>query len=264
MKIRNVETGTFPSVFHANGMSKKVGSRNYGSWPKIHDDALRIDDKRKLRNDLTIVTWKGGKYANKVLPLDASLKRFGVEVVVLPFDSTGNFWFDSKSKQSETLYAIESKVINTKYMMALDASDVVFIKHPNDVLDDFVLKFPGASSLWCTEANDWPHMNLPKYKHHPTLDKLVVETSQRDRELAVTHGSRFAHVNAGCVVGVTEQLHEFFGECTITYGDMPTCDQAITKIVQHQHRDKHLADYQCDVFQCLYDVSLTCLEFIDE
>ena len=277
---KNTETNTFPSVIHANGISKiptkwnlKAVRRNdevtnnYNTWEVILDklNNLKVEPK-PLRDDLTLVTWKGGKYKNVNTMLELCCKKFGVEIMVLPWpDHISDFWEGSKSKVYLTLDAIKNNKINTKYMMALDASDVVFLKHPNEVLEDYIKMFGDEyDSVWCTEANNWPHKDLPKWVSNEILDDYITKVSNNDNEMKKQHGSRFAYINAGCAIGRTESFEEFFQTSYDLFMNVRTNDQAMSRISQFIHRERHIGDYNCKIFQCLYDVNLNTLNISDK
>jgi len=262
VEVYNKETKSSPIVIHANGKSKVAGKPFADSWPEIIKQFRESNpEKKPLRDDLTIVTWKGGKYNNIVTDLEESCRRFGVEVVVLPWPSHINdFWEASKAKAYETLEAIKSGLIKTKYVMAMDCGDVLFLRHPNEVLESYLQNYPNFKSVWCTEANDWPRFDLPKYVHYPVLDELISKISAKDRESIKVHGSRFAFINAGCVVGETQSLVSFYETGLRICGHLRTNDQAMARISQYLDPENHGQDAQCKIFQCLYDVGLETLE----
>lgn len=274
--IKNLETNSTPSVIHGNGMSKyphKCGNnakkrgetniRSYDVWTKMLEIHENIKPKKKkLREDLTIVTWKGGKYRNVDTILEKSCRKWGVKLLVLDWpDHIPQFWEASKAKVYNTLNEIDSGKIGTKYMMAMDASDVLFLKHPNDIFEEYLEKFPGKKSIWCTEANDWPRFDLKKYVHSEVLDKFLTKVSNKDKERAREHGSRFAFINVGCVIGETKELRTFYETSYNMFKDVETNDQAMGRISQYILGDEnHIGDYNCEIFQCLYDVNLDTIE----
>ncbi len=268
VRVTNRETGTTPTVIHANGMAKKAGKPFADSWPEIMRQFRASSPEQKpLRDDLTIVTWKGGKYTNTVTVLEESCEKFGVPIKLLPWPShITAFWEASKAKAYETLKALKSGEINTKYVMAMDAGDVVFLKHPNDILEEHIKKFSSHKSSWCTEDNNWPRFDLPKYVHHPVLDDYVHKLTARDLKMAEDHGTRYRHMNVGCVIGESEHMIEFYETGMRICGDLPTNDQLMGRIAQYEHPDKHAMDCGCEIFQCLYNVGLETLtvETVDE
>lgn len=274
--IKNNETNTSPSIIHGNGMSKHPDKSannartrgekkldSYNVWEKIlkiHDE-MNVD-KKMLREDLTIVTWKGGKYRNIDTVLEKSCRKWGTDLLILDWpDHIPEFWEASKAKVYNTLNEINSGKIRTKYMMAMDASDVIFLKHPNDIFEEYLQKFPGKRSVWCTETNDWPRFELKKYVHHDVLDDFLIRVSNKDKERAKEHGSRFAFINVGCVIGETNELRTFYETSYNLFKNVETNDQAMGRISQYILGDeKHIGDYNCEIFQCLYDVNLETIE----
>lgn len=275
INIYNKETNSRPSVLHANGMSKSRqkcanlararGEKDlelYDVWGKILQMYENfIPEKKPLREDLTIVTWKGGKYRNVDTILEKSCRKFGVDLLILDWpDHIPAFWEASKAKVYNTLNDINTGKIKTKYMMAMDASDVLFLKHPNEIFEDYLDRFRGKKSAWCTEANDWPRFDLKKYVHNDILDEYLIKVSNRDKERAKIHGSRFSFINVGCVIGETKELKEFYETSYNIFKDIETNDQAMGRIAQYILGDEnHIGDYNCEIFQCLYDVNLDTL-----
>jgi len=262
VKVFNKETKTNPVIIHANGKSKVHGKINADSWPVLLNSFRESSPKQNtLRDDLTIVTWKGGKYNNTITTLEESCNKFGVNLTILPWPSHINdFWEASKAKAYETLNAIKTGKIKTKYIMAMDAGDVIFLRHPNEVLDLYLTIYPQFKSVWCTEANDWPKLDLPKYVHYPELDELLIKVSNKDKESIKNHGSRFAFLNSGCVIGETQSLVSFYETGMSICGKLRTADQAMARIAQFLNPDTHGQDALCNIFQCLYDVSLETLD----
>lgn len=262
VSVYNKETKTKPLVIHANGRSKIPGKPFADSWPEILRQYNETNPaKMPLREDLTIVTWKGGKYLDTVTDLEMSCQKFGVDLLILPWPTHINsFWEASKAKAYETLNAIRDGRIKTKYLMAMDAGDVIFLRHPNEVLDSFLKIYSEYKSVWCTEANDWPRFDLPKYVHHPVLDDLLLKASTKDREEMKVHGSRFAFINAGCVTGETSELANFYETGLKICGRIATNDQAMARISQYLDPVNHGKDSTCKLYQCLYDAGLETLE----
>jgi len=262
VNILNKETNTNPVIVHANGRSKIPGKPFADSWPEIIKQYKNSNPEKKLlRDDLTIVTWKGGKYTEILTDLEMSCQKFGVELLILPWPTHINsFWEASKAKAYETLNAIKDGRIKTKYLMAMDAGDVIFLRHPNDILDLFLKTYPEYKSVWCTEANDWPRFDLPKYVHHPILDNLLTKISKKDKEEIENHKSRFAFINAGCVIGETSSMINFYETGLNICGKIATNDQAMARIAQYLDPKNHGKDDTCKIFQCLYDAGLETIQ----
>lgn len=261
--LRNIETNTFPVIVHANGMAKNPGSKNYGSWPAILEAHNETDfEKNNLRDDLTVVTWKGDRYAKIDTALEKSAACHGFKLKFVPWsDHIKDFWKASiVSKIENTLKAIKSKEINTKYIMLMDASDVIFLEHPNDILEKSLNLFSEYETVWCGEANNWPNFNLPKYCHYPVLDEFLTKISKRDNDNSKIYNSRFVYLNAGCAIGKTESLIEFYETGLKICNNFRTADQAVSRVSQYVLQNKHAIDCKCELFQCLYDVGLESLE----
>lgn len=262
--VRNIETNTTPSVIHANGTSKKEGTPCYGTWPAILESLRSASagfDKSPLRDDLTLITWKGGYCANQRTALEMSCEHFGVGLTILPWPSdVPDPWDALRAKHYKTLEAIESGRIRTTFMMALDAADVVLLKHPNRIFEDALREYGRYKSVWSAETNDWPNRHLPRYASHPILDDFLEKIGEADRKRMDVHGSRFAFMNTGCVIGQTESLAHFYSLGLRICSGMKTNDQAMGRIAQFLQPDEHTVDYACRIFQCLQDVGLESLD----
>ena len=256
VNLYNKETKTQPLVVHANGNSKHPGKDEV--WEKIRSFYNQSNPKKEqLCDDLTIVTWKGGRFSSVKTVLEESCDKFGVSLKILPWPDTTNFWEGTvKAKIHGTHQAIQRGEIKTKYMMTMDAGDVIFLKHPNIVLEEFLKTYNSYKSVWCTEANDWPRLDLPKYVHYPVLDDLLSRLSKRDREDMKIHGSRFAFLNAGCSTGETQHYVKFYEASMNVCNRMHTVDQAMSRISQFLDPENHSLDSQCQLYQCLYDTTL--------
>ena len=91
VNVKLKETNTNPIIIHANGKSKKtmsgqIGNEIYSStdiiegntWPDMVYSFLENQKPISLEEDLdvTIVTWKGGKYLNKETILERCLRYY--------------------------------------------------------------------------------------------------------------------------------------------------------------------------------------------
>lgn len=263
LTIKNLETGTSPCVIHGNGAAKKPSLPWYGPWLDVESVHRQYNGFKNepLRDDLTIMTWKGGKYMGKKTPVEVSCEKFGVSLVILPWlDNPPRgiipFWYESMiSKMKFTVEKFDSGDIKTKYVMLLDIGDVYLFKHPNEILDLYLKHFPQYSSVWNTEKNDWPHDRLPKYVHHPLIDQPIKDISEFDQIQKKVQNSQFVHLNAGAVIGLTPEIHKLYKYAWNTFTGVPTNDQACMKIARHRHLNEHTLDYQCKIFQTLYNVS---------
>ena len=258
MRFFNVETQTYPCVIHANGSSKKKNRPGFESWIITQNYLKNMKETNEIiRDDLTIVTWKGGKYSGVETILEYSCNKYGVPLTILPWPShISDFWEGSKAKIYETLKAIESGIIDTKYMMALDAGDVALLDHPNNILDKFLNEFKGYKAVWNAEANNWPSTTATtKYVHYPKLDEYLIKITKRDDELKQKLGSRFAYMNTGCTIGETDSYRSFYKNGLDLGMNLNVVDQALGKVSQFIEPENHAIDRECKIFQCLYGVT---------
>jgi len=257
LSIKNFETGTTPCIIHGNGASKKSTLPWYGPWDDVIKCHCNYDkfEKKLLRKDLTIVSWKGGKYANKETPLEISCRKFGIPIYIMNWYPVTNFWVETKKRLIDTAEEIRSGRINTKYIMALDCGDTYLFKHPNDIIEIFLETFGEYGTVWNAETNDWPHNKLPKYKSHIAIDEPLKEVSIYDQQQKKIQNSRFVHLNGGGVIGRCDSLLEFYDYANSTFKFVDTVDQAMGRITQYRFKNIHTLDYQCKIFQTLYNVN---------
>jgi len=265
MKILNKTTNTSPILIHANGNAHRE-SCTIWELLKRHID-LWEGVKSPLNSDLTIVTLKGGKYTvSTETILEKCCRKYGVPLMVLPWPEqrVPNFWEDSKAKQYEVIKAINEGRITTKYIMCLDCGDVVFIRHPNEILDSYLNNFPDKHSVWNGEQNDWPRFDLPKYTHHPLLDEYLVKVSKRDNQIKAEEKTPFAFLNSGVSIGLTDKLYDFYQLGMKNFATVKTNDQAMARISQYQ-MENHTIDRHCIIFQSLYNTKQSDFEvYIDD
>jgi len=250
MNLINKETNTCPSVIHANGNSKK---QDITIWDTLVSSFRNTNPiPNKLDQSLSIITLKGGRYKNDKTILEETCEKYGIALKILPWPDNNNFWEASKAKNYELLNAIDKGDITTKYIMPLDCTDVILLKHPNDILSDYLRIFPNTGSVWNGETNDWPRFNLPKYVHHPILDSYLKKVSDRDVEISRTSKSKFVFLNSGASIGLTDKLRTFYKTSLDLYARVKTNDQAMARTSQYILSEEHTIDIHCKIFQCLY------------
>ena len=267
MRFFNVETQTYPCVIHANGNSKKQDRAGFKSWITTQNYLKNMKETSEpIRDDLTVVTWKGGKYEGIETILEYSCRKYGVPIMTLPWPShITDFWEASKAKVYETLKAIESGMIHTKYMLALDAGDVALLEHPNKILERFLGEFKGYKAVWNAEANNWPNIKTTtKYVHYPDLDEYMIKITKRDDEERQKTGSRFAYMNVGATIGETDSYRSFYKNGIDACMTLRTNDTTMGRIAQFLEPENHAIDRECKIFQCLYGVTTDTLKVLDD
>tara|TARA_Y100001937_G_C7135846_1_gene339946 strand:- start:8298 stop:9089 length:792 start_codon:yes stop_codon:yes gene_type:complete len=244
------ETGTSPVVIHGNGKS----SRGLTVYHKIIEKFLTNESPTETTDtkDITIVSWKGGKYKNTETMLETFMRFYDFPIVMLDWPENTNFWEGSKSKVTKTLEAINNGLINTKYVMWFDAGDVGLLRHPHELLEKYKEYYSDYDLVFNAEKNNYP---TPE-RMAPVSDDLnsrFEEIKKLDEEK--THGSSYKYLNSGCLIGKTETLKTFLEHASTIGLDEPINDTVMCRIAQYDMEDKVCVDNLCKLFVCLYNVS---------
>lgn len=242
MKIELHETKTNPLVIHANGKSK----RGVGVYADIERKFLETTQPiTDVTQDLTIVTWKGGKYTNSEMILETCMRYYDHEIVVLPWPASSNFWEGSKCKINETLEYLKN--VDTKYFMWFDVSDVILLESPSKILDRYKELFDGKL-VFNAERNHYPKENRQN-GWSEGLKKQYKDLENYDN----TFDSTFKYMNTGCCVGETSIVIEFLERCQKWMGEQIN-DTVAGRLAQREMESSVVVDRGCELFVCLYDV----------
>ena len=242
MRVELHETKTTPLVIHANGKSKRSGDL----YKKIETTFLE-SSKSTIDpiDDLTIVTWKGGKYADTEMILEKCMSRYGQELVTLPWPNTTNFWEGSKYKINGTLEYLRG--IDTKYFMWFDVSDVILLESPSNILSRYKEHFDGKL-VFNAERNHYPKENR-QTEWSSGLKSQYKSLEQYDN----TFDSSFRYMNTGCCVGETALVIEFLENCKKWMGEKVN-DTVAGRLAQREMESQVVVDRNCELFVCLYNV----------
>lgn len=229
--------GAKPIILHFPG----VATKNYETWDYLK--ALSIKSKFTSKTeDLTVITWNSTPEKSIV---EVVLQQNNVPHIVL--GKGDNNWRNVK-KINLTLDALKS--INTKYVLATDSSDVLYLDSPDKALEKF--KIMNAKMLFNSECLFWPNCGTN-----------ITET-WRKYESGVAK-SEMQYLNSGMWIGELDFCKSFLEKCSvgvsdlIASGELPeqlwkskTCesDQVIMHRVWHEHfRDTGLTlDYHNEIF----------------
>ena len=243
------KTNNNPVVIHANGKS----SRGVTIYHKIMNEFFETQKPVTTEDtkDITIVTWKGGKYANEETILETCMRFYDFPIVILDWPPNTNFWEGSKTKVTKTLEAINDGLINTKYVMWFDAGDVMLLNHPTELLKKYKEHFSEWDLVFNAEKNNYPKPDRMESVDN-SLNKKFEEVKSFDE--SKNHGSPFKYLNSGCLIGKTETLKELL-ELASTIGlDEPINDTVMCRIAQYDMKDRVCVDHLCKLFVCLYGV----------
>jgi len=242
MRVELHETKTTPLVIHANGKSKRSGRLYESIERKFLNTTTPFTD---ITDDLTIVTWKGGKYTNTDMILETCMRYYDHKIVVLPWPNTADFWEGSKYKINGTLEYL--KGVDTKYFMWFDVSDVILLESPSQILNRYKEHFDGKL-VFNAERNHYPKEN----RQDGWSDDLKQQYKSLE-EYDNTFDSTFRYMNTGCCVGETDVVIEFLGRCQKWMGERINVTVA-GRLAQKEMESKVVVDRNCDLFVCLYDV----------
>jgi hypothetical protein len=247
IKVKIKETNSNPSILHGNGKASRLPNGVYNNLKsKFLNTQTPIQDKN---DNVTIVTWKGGKYANQETILETCMRYYDHPIVILDWPENKHFWEGSKFKVTGTLDAIKQGLVTTEYVMWFDCSDVILLESPSDILTNYQKHFEDYDLVFCAERN-----------HYPKSDRMTAVStdiiSQYDKIYEYDNKSSpstFKYLNSGCLVGKTSKLQEFLKEATIGL-DEDINDTVMCRIAQYNMRDSVTVDKECKLFACLYDV----------
>jgi hypothetical protein len=237
--VRNMNTGTAPQIVHFNGGTfKNINKDIYDickSWC-FGESIKALYNTYTFREDLTIFT-----AANKS---DYMLLKFaehvGIPVIQLGADISRSEW---KNKLKIKLYRDALRECKTRYVICADASDVLFIDHPNEIIDEFIKtgeKFMFNAEKAC-------------FKCGPTSYDFF------NKRIELEDPTVFKYFNAGLCLGETESLLKFYetAQENITtykpedyYREQPLLVELISnKIIKEVY-----VDTSCKIMQSVYQI----------
>lgn len=264
MIVKNLMFNTEPLVIHANGMAadavlnilRKMDleyefTDPYDPNAVIKENWFRIistgkflikEDVRtlfkfpeeKLNEDLAIITWTDAE--------DKNVFELILNAYNIPYHNLVNKGqkYQSMLKITNTLEFL--KTTTAKYIFGCDAKDVFILKHPNDILDTFLAKFPNHKMLINGELNDAPQF-ITTFEH----------------ESFKHHNSPYRFVNSGAYIAEKEFLIKFLTRCLEYYIPIVRTgitshmqDQACFKVTYPEFYPDATLDYNCEIFQTLF------------
>ena len=141
--------GLWPCIFHVNGAAK-----HETIFERMKDIESKIDYQESDPKDfdLTIVTWS---IPEERTILQDNFKRMGIEdsLVIIPITKPFNWLSKIKLMHEYMPY------VKTKYVMALDATDVIVsTDNRGDLWKNLINVFEdmNCNMVWNAEKNSWP------------------------------------------------------------------------------------------------------------
>lgn len=210
MYYRQVLSGNFTPIIHANGPSKFEAS-----WGKVVETYFKEKPvKGTIPDDLTVVTWS--------IPTERTLlqncfRHYGMEdrLVVIPLSEPVDF-LDKIRQMNKYLTKIK-----TKYVMALDATDVMPFGFDACTLALSYFRRKNVKAIFGAELSQWPNPETMKGISSPTQDAPLemgswINELKGVRQLENVYewlGSPFKHLCSGTWIGEREYMIDFYSEC---------------------------------------------------
>jgi len=251
MYFRQSHSKTIVPIIHANGPSK-----HEPMW----DNAVNTFFSEKpqvgtMSKELTLITWS---IPDERTLLQNCMEHYGLEdrLIVIPIKRP----FDFLDKIRMTKKFLPK--IKTKYVMGLDATDVLVCGHDN--CDEVLKTFKGkeAKAVFSAEIPQWPDVDTGQGITQPhgeapfEMGKLITELKKvRDIEKVYKWlGSPFTHLCSGCWIGETEFMTKFYDDCCdilpegYTEETLFGGDQGFITLIAGRHYPDVILDYKSEMF----------------
>jgi hypothetical protein len=246
--IRNRTFNSLPAVIHFNGKNRFMQEAEKYARQIMREPWWRGEP---LNKDLQIFSVSD----SEDLMLFRQLREAGIPYTRL--DPPKGKRFNCCDRLP--IYREAAKNTQAKYVMCLDASDLVFQRHPNTLLRDFCKDFEvrGVETLVSAEQGKWP----------PDFEGVAIfEEALGGRQLL--HG-RFPYANAGALIGLRHSVVTLMHLATAidqayTGKKWPTNDQAAIRAAAMILYPKVIADSGCRIFQSMNDVWSQVLEMVGD
>jgi len=235
MLVRNLVTGSTPSILHRNGDPPGWRERWQDIVTSFFEEA---QESCAPSPELTILTWSNRP--TKSL-LERCLDRRGV-----PYLTLGSEMPEWRNDAKPYLITAALDRVISEYVLGLDSDDVLVVSCPQRIVAGF--RACACDILFSAERTSTPDM--------PCLTEF-------ERSIAE---SPFGHLNAGAWIGKTDACRGFFRDCQREdKGDIvaafPTrrffkSDQGMTRKTFRRYHPAARLDYHCRVFQSLFSVPL--------
>ena len=209
MYFKNRITGNMVPIVHANGPAKHE---------KRWDEAVETYFKEPqqdgvLNSDLTVVTWS---IPEEVTLLENCFKHNKLESKLMVIPMTKPFDFLDKIRKMYKYLGL----IKTKYVMALDATDVMILGYDacDEVLNTFKRK--NVKCIFGGEIPEWPNLKTGQRvgRAHGEAPfelgawKTELAKMRKYEEVYEWLGSPFKHLCSGTWIGQREYMIDFYKE----------------------------------------------------
>ena len=228
MLLYNSKYETFPIVVHCPGKKTTV------LWEKLSKLFKSKGPKYSVcLDDTTIITWNNAE--------KSCLER-SLDVYRVPYFTLGKGIVDWHNPIKLHLTNDALSGIKTKYVIGLDANDVLVLNDPNEIVRRF-------SEFGCRML-----FNCGPIDHPP------VSRQFNDLQARLGEGHDFKYLNGGVWVGETDYCREFFRDCSNAreQDEDPTnewwdiSEQFYIKSAFVKHHANVKLDYRAQIFQIVH------------
>jgi len=241
----------WPCIYHANGVAKD--GPIFQKMKNI-ESRIKYQEQSPKQHGITIFTWS---IPEETTLLEECFERMGIRdsIVIIPISKPFN-WLDKIKKLHEYM-----PYVNTPYIMALDATDVIVSTDVRGKLWPNLLEvFEGlnCNMLWNAEKNSWPR-DTQAMQLKSELNKMVTF----DNKMGDYLDTEYRHLNSGAFIGKTDYVKGFYerlwkktepyygrGVDEMLFGG----DQGFVRMMQAEEFPSMLIDYECRIFQTLNQV----------
>lgn len=228
MRYFNLNKGTEPLLIHFNNDKNKIVYQE-----SFFNCITKSDIVIEKPDDLTILTFAFGSEEIE-FPLIKQLKKNGIEFINLCNFIDIDKW--SMTLKISMLYDyLNSDNIKTKYVLVLDASDVVIGDNFNKITDKF--KKTNKKILYGAGQNRYPNIQI--------LNEKIEYNRSPNR-----------YLNAGTVIGEVEYLKDFISKAKNNISDnrnIWNSEQYVIRktLLEYENKEKIDYDSNCLIFQTM-------------
>ncbi|MBI4485356.1 MAG: hypothetical protein HY655_05040 [Acidobacteria bacterium] len=187
--------------------------------------------------ELTILTWTNRPEQTLV---ERCLDHWGV-----PYRTLGRRLPEWRNDMKLFLNVEALGGIESEYVMALDADDILVVSRPHDIVEAY--RSFSCDMVFSAEKNNWPPVSFLA-----EFEESIAESAYR-------------YLNSGAWIGRTDACQRFFRDCLQEdNGDIVAAhttqavfrdDQGVIRKTFRRHYPAARLDYHCRIFQSLNQVS---------
>lgn len=197
-------------------------------WHEMVGRALDARQSLNKPEDLTILTFNN---TNEKMLLQKNLENRNVDYILL---GQGIQKWSNPLKINLLVDALPS--VKTKYVLVLDAIDVVISSDLGNIISDF-------QRLNCSVLYNASCVVYPRESRYSRMEEKIVDPKK----------SGFCHLNSGCFIGLTDFCLAMYERCSGFSDDITNehhySDQIKIKAMYVDLHPQMKIDYECKIFQ---------------